>query len=100
MKLLKQPLEFQWDQGNQKKNVTKHGVTNQECEEIFFDKNRKILKDKPHSTIEDRYIVVGRTKSERLLFAIFTLRGRKIRVISARDLNKKQESHLYYEETS
>ena len=96
MKILDNPSEFQWDKGNKEKNYRKHKVTDQECEEVFFDQNKKILKDILHTDIEKRYILLGRTKENRILFIVFTIRTGKIRIISARDLNKK-ERKLYEE---
>lgn len=98
MKILKKPLEFEWNQGNRGKNLISHGVTDEECEEIFFDERKKILTDIFHSNKEARYVLLGRTKKLRLLFAVFTLRKNKIRIISARDLNKK-EYYLYEQKT-
>ena len=98
MKILNNPSEFQWDKGNKGKNYSKHKVTDQECEEAFFDHNKKILKDLLHSNNEERYILLGQTKENRILFIVFTTRSGKIRVISGRDLNKK-ERKLYAEET-
>jgi uncharacterized protein len=92
MIILKEPIEFEWDKGNRDKNFDKHGVADQECEEAFFDQGKKILKDVLHSEKEDRYILLGRTKEDRLLFIAFTLRRHKVRIISARDLNKKERS--------
>ena len=89
---------FQWDKGNIDKNLLKHGINDQECEEVFFDSNKKILKDILHSGKEDRYILLGQTKLGRLLFVVFTIRNNKIRIISARNLNKK-EKHLYEKRT-
>jgi len=97
MRILGKPLEFEWDKGNKGKSLAKHQVTNEECEEGFFDNRKKILKDILHSGKEDRYILLGRTKKKRLLFVVFTAGKKKLRVISARDLNKK-ERRLYYEE--
>lgn len=90
--LFARPYKFEWDKGNRDKNLHSHDVTNQECEEIFFDENKKILEDSLHSQAESRHILLGKTKLGRLLFAVFTLRGKKIRVISARDLNQKERS--------
>jgi len=56
------------------------------------------LKDTSHSNKEKRYILLGKTKKERLLFLVFTIRKKKIRIISARDLNKN-ERKLYEEKT-
>lgn len=94
MKLLKEAYEFEWDVGNRDKNLIKHRVSDEECEEIFFDTSKRILRDYLHSGKEKRYILLGKTKKERVLFLVFTIRKNKIRVISARDLNIK-EGKLY-----
>ncbi len=94
MKLFRESFLFQWDGNNQDKNYKKHGVSNQECEEIFFDLQKKILKDVLHSDTENRYILLGKTRGKRILFVVFTVRKKYIRVISARDLNRK-ERYLY-----
>ena len=94
MKIFRQALAFEWDSGNRGKNFKEHKVTDQECEEVFFDPKKKILKDQLHSDREERFLLLGKTKMERLLFVAFTARGDKVRVISARDINKR-ERHLY-----
>ena len=91
-------IEFDWDEANKRKNFKKHKVYDEECEEIFFDPYKRILKDIIHSSKEERYILIGKTKLKRLLFLVFTIRKNKIRIISARDLNKK-ENHLYEKRT-
>ena len=98
MKLFPKPIQFEWNQGNINKNFRQHKITDTECEEAFFDDKRKILKDILHSGKESRYILLGKTKTERLLFTIFTVRGQKVRIISSRDINKK-ERKLYEERT-
>ncbi len=85
---------FEWDNGNKGKNFISHQVTDEECEEIFFDPDKKILKDVLHSGKEERHILIGQTKKQRLMLAVFTVRENLIRVISARDLNRK-ERKLY-----
>lgn len=94
MLVVREPLEFEWDQWNKGKNFLKHRVTDEECEEVFFDPEKKILKDVFHSQEEDRYILIGQTKKARLLFVAFTIRKNKTRVISARGLNRR-ERYLY-----
>ncbi|MBU4369783.1 BrnT family toxin [Patescibacteria group bacterium] len=91
MNILEKAVKFEWDKANRNKNFVKHGVTDGECEEVFFDSNKKTLKDIYHSNKESRYILIGQTKLHRLLFIVFTIRKNKIRVISARDLNKKEK---------
>lgn len=87
--ILKKPVAFDWDRGNIGKNI-KHKVEDKEAEEVFFDKKKVIYKDILHSQKEERFIVIGKTKKGRLLYTVFTIRGRKIRIISARDINKKE----------
>lgn len=94
----RQVYEFLWDKGNIDKNWKKHKITDKEIEEIFFDKNKKILKDKIHSLKEKRFIILGKTKKEKLLFTVFTIRNKKIRIISSRKINRK-EIHLYEKST-
>lgn len=89
VKVLEKVSGFEWDTGNSNKNLTKHGVTNDECEEIFFDYNKIVMKDTAHSDTEERYTLIGQTRQKRLVHLIFTIRKYKIRIISARDLNKK-----------
>jgi len=95
MKVVKDALGFEWDEGNIGKNK-KHNVEDKEAEEVFFDKHRYIFKDVVHSQQEERFRIIGRTKKGRLLFVVFTKRDEKIRIISARNINKK-EVYLYEE---
>jgi len=96
--LLSEPIEFIWDHGNIDKNHIKHGISNEETEEAFFDERKKIAKDIMHSGTEKRYILLGKTKKQKVLFIVFTVRNKKIRVISTRSINKK-EIHLYEKKT-
>lgn len=89
MRVVRKIFEFEWDKGNIGKNK-KHKVKEKETEEVFFDENKTIYKDKLHSKHEERFIVLGKTKEDRLLYVVFTKRGKKIRIISARDINKRE----------
>ena len=77
---------FEWDHGNITKNWDKHDVTAIECEQIFFNKPLRVKCDSKHSQFESRYYALGRTNMNRLLFAVFTVRNEKIRIISVRDM--------------
>ncbi|KKP32983.1 MAG: hypothetical protein UR23_C0051G0003 [Candidatus Roizmanbacteria bacterium GW2011_GWA2_32_13] len=81
---------FDWDDANIKKNEIKHEVYYKECEQIFFDKPFYI-RDIKHSKIEERYYVFGETTKKRSLIITFTIRTRKIRVITARNQDKKEK---------
>lgn len=96
MIVLTESYKFDWVKGNREKNLKKHDVTDSECEEAFFDENKIQFKDVLHSGKEERFILLGKTKESRLLFVVYTLRDNKIRVVSARDVNKK-ERKLYEE---
>jgi len=81
--------KFDWDQGNHQKNFLKHGITNREIESIFDDPHKLVAEDLKHSESEMRYICIGRSEFERILYAAFTIRNGKYRVISCRPANKK-----------
>ena len=84
-------LEFEWDEGNEQKNWKTRHVRAEEVEEPFFAEELLILEDIRHSTKhEKRYILIGKSKQERMLFNVYTIRKEKIRIISSRDADKKE----------
>lgn len=91
MKILPKPLAFEWDKGNIDKNFLKHKVTNREAEEVFNIKRLIISEDIKHSKNERRFQALGKTNKNRRLFLSFVIRNDKVRIISARDMNKKEE---------
>ena len=82
---------FEWDEGNLIKNWEKHRVSAAECEQTFFNKPLITGADKQHSQREARFYALGQTDFGRLLFVVFTIRSNRIRVISARDMNRKEK---------
>lgn len=88
---------FDWDKGNIRKSWDKHKVSPVECEEIFFNAPLVVKDDETHSTGENRYYALGKTDGGRFLFIVFTIRGKKIRIVSARDMNRK-ERRVYHEQ--
>jgi uncharacterized protein len=81
---------FEWDEANRNKNWEKHRVTWIECEEVFFNQPLYIMPDPIHSDAEERFYALGKTNGQQLLFLVFTRRKAKVRVISARDMHKKE----------
>lgn len=83
---------FDWDEGNARKSEEKHDVTQSEAEQVFFNQPLLILEDAQHSQKESRFHALGITDGLRLLHIAFTLRasGMAIRVISARDMHRKE----------
>jgi len=88
--IIQECIGFQWDDGNSEKNWILHQVSQSECEQLFFNKPLIIGDDIKHSQTEKRWFLLGQTDSRRLLFVVFTIRDQLIRVISARDMNKKE----------
>ena len=88
IKKLPVPILFQWDDGNNEKNWKKHKVSQKECIEVFHN-DPIALNDRTHSQDEERFIAIGKVKM-RYIFIIYTIRNKLIRVISARDQNKKE----------
>ena len=84
---------FDWDAGNSRKN-DKHGVSAAEAEQVFFNAPLLLFDDAGHSQQERRLHALGKTGSGRGLHISFTLRqlGTLIRVISARDLHRKERA--------
>jgi uncharacterized DUF497 family protein len=82
---------FQWDEGNADKNWIKHRVSRTECEEVFFNEPLLVASDIGHSDIEPRFYALGQTDPGRLLFIVFTIRGELVRVVSARDMSKREK---------
>jgi len=99
MKAWTEFIGFEWDAGNRDKNWEKHRVFDLECEEIFFNQPLVVRHDPAHSGAEQRSYALGRTDKGRNLFVAFTMRAKLLRVISAREMTRK-ERRLYgtYEE--
>ena len=93
----KNASSFEWDLGNIEKNWIKHQVTYQEAEEAFFSRPALVFEDEGHSESERRLLLWGQTGKGRYLAVVFTYRVEKIRVISARPMNRKERTA--YEKT-
>ena len=85
---------FEWDDGNRDKN-RKHGVHGWECEQVLFNKPLVTIDDPSHSIIEERCVAFGQTDAGRRLVLVYTMRKGLVRVISARDMNKRERQ--FYE---
>lgn len=83
---------FDWDLANEPKLLTRHDVTRGEVEQAFFHIPLLLALDLKHSASEPRYLALGQTTDARLLHVVFTIRGDRIRPISARDMNRKERA--------
>jgi uncharacterized protein len=81
---------FEWDDGNVGKNWELHRVSQTESEQAFFNRPVLVAADERHSDQEPRYAALGRTNAGGHLVVVFTARGTLIRVISARDMSRRE----------
>ncbi len=82
---------FDWDEANVEKNWERHRVAFWEAEELFFNEPLLVRLDAGHSVRERRYVALGHTDAGRRLFVAFTARRHHVRVISARDMTRKEK---------
>lgn len=82
---------FEWNEGNSNKNWHLHRVTDGECEDIFFNLPLIVAADAKHSNRKKRFYALGRTENNRWLFVAFTVRENLIRVVSARDITRREQ---------
>ncbi len=92
MRIFAELVGFEWDDGNRDKSLIKHGVSRDECEEAFADEKRLIRVDAKHSGAEMRHHLLGKTQKGKILFISFTVRSHRVRVISARPINRKEKT--------
>lgn len=88
-------IGFDWDDGNVYKNEEKHGLNYKKIEEIFFNEPLLIVEDFSHSEYECRCVAYGRDDNDMKVMVVFTVQTKYIRVISAREMTKKEKS--FYE---
>jgi len=87
-------VDFDWTNGNIVKILSKHKVTVQEAEAVFCNKPLYIAPDIQHSANEERFLAFGQTFENRKMFIAFTMRGNRVRVISARDLSRQERKRF------
>lgn len=81
---------FDWDDANAGKIWERHEVAPAESEEVFFNRPLLVGSDETHSASEERFYALGQSDAGRMLFVVFTISGRLVRVISARDMRRKE----------
>jgi uncharacterized protein len=81
---------FEWDAGNSDKNWSRHAVSQAECEQVFSNLPLLLSMAGQGSGSELRYFALGRTDAARELTVVFTIRGVKVRGISARPMSRRE----------
>ena len=85
--------KFVWDSKKAEINRKKHGVSFETAARVFLDKNSYDDYDEFHSDFEDRIKIVGRVG--KILAVIYTERGDRNRIISARRADNEEEAQYY-----
>ena len=92
--LLRTCSGFRWDDGNAPKIWDKHKVSIGEAEQVFFNHPLVVGVDAKHSSAENRYYALGESDAGRRLFIVFTIREEEIRIISARDMSRRERKRF------
>lgn len=90
------PLNFEWDEKKARTNATKHGVGFEEAATVFADPLSLTIHDPAHSQTEERFVLLGKSHTGKLLVVCHTERGDNLRIISARHANQRERKN--YEE--
>jgi uncharacterized DUF497 family protein len=83
-------LEFEWDSQKSAANLAKHQVSFEEAATVFGDPLGRILTDPRHSSEEERFVLLGLSRDQRLLAVMYVERGEAIRIISARPATRRE----------
>ena len=92
-------MNFEWDPQKAERNLSKHGVSFAEASTVFGDDLAITIPDPDHSINEERYITIGWSNRRRLLMVAHADRGNHIRIISARELTRREQK-AYEEENN
>jgi len=86
--------EFEWDDNKNRINIAKHGISLKDARYAFYDPNKVVMVDLSDSN-EDRWKIIGMV--DKLLLVVYTERGERIRLISARAATRaEQEEYNAY----
>jgi uncharacterized DUF497 family protein len=93
-----QDEDFEWDDAKAAQNLVPHGVSFEAARLAFDDAFGVVREDRRQSYGEDRFMLLGMVE-ERILAVVYTTRGERTRIISAR-IAEPQERRRYHEENS
>ena len=83
-------MRFEWDDNKAESNAMKHGITFEEAVTIFADPYLLFTEDSLHSAGEEREWAIGAAENGTIVVLVFTMRGDRVRVISARTATKRE----------
>ncbi|MDR0859301.1 MAG: BrnT family toxin [Oscillospiraceae bacterium] len=89
-------MYFKWDENKNQSNIAKHGVSFEEAKTVFDDDYAIMIADEAHSIEEERFKLLGISKSQNLLLVCHCVRNENItRIISARKSTKSEEKEYW-----
>mgnify|MGYP003467059738 FL=1 len=83
-------MEFEWNPAKARDNEAKHKVSFYEATEVFADHLSSTVPDPDHSLDEERFVIFGQTLQGRYLVVAFTDRSGRLRLISAREMTRRE----------
>ena len=92
-------MTFEWDENKNAININKHGIDSVEASSIFYDENAVMFDDPEHSDGEERFLLIGMSRSLNVLTVCHCYRSNDevIRIISARKATKTEtEFYIQY----
>ena len=83
-------MRFDWDEQKAASNLAKHNVSFEEAATVFGDPLSDTFDDPDHSANEQRFLIIGHSEKGKLLFVSHTDDGETVRIISARELTRRE----------
>lgn len=88
-------MEFEWDPVKANANYRLHGVTFELAQTVFRDAFAVERQDDREDYGEERFIIIGMAAGQVILLVVYTQRGERIRIISARRATQHEEEDYF-----
>lgn len=83
-------MEYEWNPQKASENQRKHRIDFADAVGVFADTSALTISDDYPD--EDRFVTIGADFLGRILVVVYTYRGRRIRIISARKATGRERS--------
>jgi uncharacterized protein len=93
-------LKFEWDAAKAESNFKAHGVSFELAKTVFDDAFALDRIDDREVYGEERFVIIGMTEGQVLLFVAYTERHGRIRIISARRATKHEQDFYFQQNAS
>ena len=86
-------IHFEWDSAKSQSNLAKHGIDFEEAKSVFSDEFARVIYDENHSSIKDRFVILGMSEKLRILVVVHCFRqdDEVVRIISARKATPNEQ---------